>query len=151
MITLSQNICVSIIDSRAIEDCNTLFDLAHTQQYKYAETEGDNRGEIISSDEVHQDVIDFYSKFPPLHKTCLDIHVQAIHDCIDTCGADKAFMRDHDGITLLHSLVMTPHADAGVIGACFRVNLNAELIIDNRGNPPLDYEEYNTKSNDIRL
>ncbi len=118
-------------------DCDTLFETTQIEGYIFELT----IGQLVNADGVLQSVIDFYNNLPLLHQTCLGtgIHAQAIDDCVDAHGPDTVSRRDHDGMTPLHILAMNPHAEIGVIGACFRLNLNAAFMKDNRGNTPLDY------------
>ncbi len=117
--------------------CEAFFETTQIQDYLYDYT----THQTINIDEVHQAVINFYTNLPPLHQACLDtdVNAQSLHDCVDTHGPDNAALRDHDGMTPLHILAMNPHADVRVVGACFRVDMNAAVKSDNRGNTPLDY------------
>ncbi len=116
--------------------CDTFFQTTQLQLYQVV-----GEGGKISFIKGHQQVLDFYRNQHPLHRDCLNTHVNAqqIFGCIHEHGSAVAAMMDHDGMTPLHILAMNPHADEGSLMACLDANMSAAILGDGRGFTPLDY------------
>ncbi len=137
---------VSQIGSGIVIGCDTFFRITQIPPYQHFDYF--DGGEVDHNDDYNEEdfdvvshnIMDFYRRLPPLHKTCLDTYVtsQTINDCINSHGAVASTI-DHDGMNPLHIISMNPHAGKETIMTCFRADMNAVLVRDHRRNTPLDY------------
>ncbi len=87
---------------------------------------------LPNCDELHQKLTDFHHDLPPLHNSCLDIHVSipSIQQYIETHGRDAAclYTRSYGiSMTPMHILAYNPHADSGAVLALFHANTCAAM------------------------
>ncbi len=158
ILSLPPNINLSHVGDGIVNECLKIFENEEIDHY--GEILGDSFFETFdwfyNNEKVHQSILNYNHKLPPLHKACLatEITSQTIDDTI-VCAKKKekkngalssnadassiTMTTHHHGKTPLHVLAINPYADEGALITCFHTNLYAVFSRDDADMTPLDY------------